>query len=158
MKQSESSETLVTEIACEEPVSIRELLTFPIVMAIANDVSLTILNFSIHSLLPLLMYVPIQKGGLGLDPQSIGYLMGIYGAGSGAFQLFFFSKLVRRFGTRRTFIFSVAIFIPAILLFPVVNLLAKAWGLNYSVWIVLSCVLVLTFMMDTGYGKCLDFI
>lgn len=127
-------------------------MTFPIIISIANYVALAFLNISVNALLPLFFYMPIEMGGLNLDPVLIGYVMGFYGAGTGSFQILFFAKLVRRFGTRNIFIWSVSAFIPAFMLFPVVSLVAKSWGVNWGVWVLVFLILFLLFFMDTAYG------
>lgn len=105
-----------------------------------------------NALLPLFMFMPINMGGLGLTPQMIGYVMGVYGAGTGIYQFLFFSPLVRRFGTRRTVVLCVSTFIPAFLLFPFISMYAKAYGLGYPVWFGVFCILLLLTIMDTAYG------
>lgn len=96
--------------------------------------------------------MPIAMGGLDLDPMSIGYIMGLYGAGTGVFQVLFFAKLVRRFGTRRVFIMSMATFVPVFLTFPFISLVAKKWEVCTGVWLLVGWVLFLLFFMDTAYG------
>jgi len=53
--------------------------------------SLAFLDISINALLPLFFHMPIEMGSVGLDPVSIGYIMGFYGVGTGVFQILFFS-------------------------------------------------------------------
>jgi len=97
--------------------------------------------------------MPVEMGGLDLEPATIGYIIAIYGTGSGLFQLLFFAKLVRRFGTRKIFIISVSTFVPIFLMLPIVSLITKQWGLCWTVQVIGFCILVLLFLMDTGYGK-----
>ncbi|KDR78788.1 hypothetical protein GALMADRAFT_244335 [Galerina marginata CBS 339.88] len=147
-----SFSTLDTRDQLQAEVSLLGLLTFPVVISIANYVTLAFLNISVNALLPLFFHMPIDKGGLHLNPVTIGYIMGLYGAGTGTFQVLFFAKLVRRFGTRRIFIMSMATFIPVFLIFPLVSVLAKAWGVSWGVWILVAVMLFLLFFMDTAYG------
>lgn len=134
-------------------IAFRDLLTFPVVISIANYVTLAFLNISVNALLPLFFHMPIELGGLDLDPATIGYVMGLYGAGTGLFQILFFAKLVRRFGTRRVFIMSMLSFIPVFMIFPIVSLAAKKWAVSWGVWILVTLILFLLFFMDTAYGK-----
>jgi len=113
---------------------------------------LAFLDISVNALLPLFFHMPIAMGGLGLNPVSIGYIMGFYGAGTGAFQVLFFSKLVKRFGTRRVFITTMAVFVPAFLVFPLISLVAKKWGVSTGVWLLVGWFLCMRFFMDTAYG------
>lgn len=135
-------------------IAFRDLLTFPVVISIANYVTLAFLNISVNALLPLFFHMPIELGGLDLDPATIGYVMGLYGAGTGAFQIVFFAKLVRRFGTRRVFIMSMISFIPVFMIFPMVSFVAKKWAVSWGVWVLVTLILFLLFFMDTAYGKC----
>ncbi|KAF8150914.1 major facilitator superfamily transporter [Crassisporium funariophilum] len=136
----------------EEEISFRGLLTFPVVISIANYVSLAFLNISVNALLPLFFHMPIDQGGLDLDPVAIGYLIGLYGAGTGLFQMFFFAKTVRKYGTRKVFVMSMSTFIPIFCIFPVISLVAKKWGLCWPVWGLVGFMLCLLFFMDTAYG------
>jgi MFS family permease len=133
-------------------IPVRGLLTFPVVISIANYMTLAFLDISVNALVPLFFHMPIAMGGLGLNPLTIGYTMGLYGAGTGAFQVFFFSKLVRRFGTRRVFIMSMATFVPAFLIFPLISLVAKKWGVSIGVWLLVGWFLFMRCFMDTAYG------
>ena len=76
--------------AHEQEFSFNDLLTFPIIISISNYFILAFLSIAVNALLPLFYHMPISMGGLDLDPAAIGYLMGMYGAGTGLFQLLFF--------------------------------------------------------------------
>lgn len=147
----EQDNTFGHEPSVEIPV--RLLLTFPVVISIANYMALAFLDISVSALLPLFFHVPIAMGGLGLSPVSIGYIMAFYGAGTGTFQVVFFSRLVRRFGTRRVFVMTMATFVPAFLIFPLISLVAKKWGVSMGVWLLVGWFLFMRFFMDTAYGR-----
>ena len=125
---------------------------FPVVISILNYTTLALLNISVNALLPLFLHMPLDMGGLDLEPAAIGYIIGVYGGGTGLFQFLFFAKLVRRFGPRRIFVASLSAFIPIFLIFPVINIVAKALGVSLLVWVLVGCQLVLLFFMDTAYG------
>jgi len=137
------------EHTTEIPVPVRGHLTF---QSFANYMSLAFLDISINALLPLFFHMPIEMGVVGLDPVSIGYIMGFYGAGTGVFQILFFAKLVRRFGIRRVFIMYIATFVPAFVTFPSINLVAKQCGVRMEVWLLVTLFLFMRFFMDTAYG------
>ncbi|TEB39446.1 MFS general substrate transporter [Coprinellus micaceus] len=153
-ESSQSTITPTTPVVEEDdgPLPLRSVLTFPVVISICNYVTLAFLNISVNALLPLFFHMPVPMGGLDLDPVTIGYIMSLYGAGSGLFQVAFFSPLVRGLGVRKTFILSVATFVPVFLTFPMMSLIAKSWGVNWAVWILLAVMLSLLFLMDTAYG------
>ena len=133
-------------------MSLKSILISSVIISIANYVTLAFLNISISSLLPLFFHMPVEMGGLGLEPEVIGCIMAMYGAGTGIFQCLFFARLVRRYGTRRLFIFSMATFIPVFLTFPLVNLIARVQGLSCGVWGLVAFILFLLFFTDTAYG------
>lgn len=136
----------------DTPLPLLSVLSFPVVISILNYVTLAFLNISVNALLPLFFHMPVAMGGLNLDPVVIGYIMSLYGAGSGVFQMAFFTKLVKGYGVRKTFVISVATFGPVFLAFPLMSLVAKNWSVNFVVWTLLGIVLVLLFLMDTAYG------
>jgi MFS family permease len=49
--------------------------------------------------------MPIEIGGLGLPPKSIGLILGAYGLTTGLFQVVFFARMIHRFGERHVFFF-----------------------------------------------------
>jgi MFS family permease len=133
-------------------IPVRGHLTLPVVVSIANYMSLAFLDISVNALLPLFFHMPIDMGGVGLDPVTIGYIMGFYGAGTGAFQILFFAKIVRRFGKRRVFVMCIATFVPAFLTFPFISLVARQWGVCMGVWLLVGLFLFMRFFIDTAYG------
>ena len=139
--------------AHEQEFSFNDLLTFPIIISISNYFILAFLSIAFNALLPLFYHMPISMGGLDLDPAAIGYLMGMYGAGTGLFQLLFFARIVRRYGTRLVFILSLSMFIPIFAMFPATSIVAKAYGVNcWAVWILVGLMLFLLFFVETAYG------
>lgn len=81
--------------------------------------------------------------------------MGMYGAGGGVFQAFFFARTVRYFGERAVFVCGICAFIPAFAMFPIISLAAKQHGLCYTVWILTAVLLAMLVMMDMAYGASL---
>lgn len=122
-------------------ISVRGHPILPVVISISNYTSLAFLDISINALLPLFFHMPSQMGRVDLDRMSIDYIMGFYGTGTGAFQILFFFKPVRRFGIRRVFIMCIATFVPVFLTFPFISLVAKQWGVRMEVWLLVSLFL-----------------
>ena len=54
-------------------------------------------------LMPLIYSTPIELGGLGLSPFSIGLIMGTWGFLDALVQINFLGKLVRRYGATRVY-------------------------------------------------------
>ncbi|KAJ6468336.1 major facilitator superfamily domain-containing protein [Mycena sanguinolenta] len=141
-----------SKVPCD-PLPLKDLLAvFPVVISISNYVALAFLNIVLSALLPLFLATPIEIGGLGLPPKTIGLILATYGAITGLFQVSFFSILVRRFGERRIFLAGLSTCLPIFALFPVISLVAKASGISFTIWILVGCVLGLGAMMDSSFG------
>jgi MFS family permease len=105
------------------------------------------------ALLPLFYSSPIEYGGLNLSPSTIGILLGTFGLANGVFQAFFFAKFVKRWGAKNVFITGMSSFLPIFLLFPVMNLLARRWGVSPLVWVAVAFQLAIAMVMDMSYGE-----
>lgn len=136
----------------DDPLPLRDLLTFPVLISISNYVALAFLNIAFSALFPLFLAMPIEIGGLDLPPATIGYIMGAYGAGTGLFQFFFFAKIIRRLGERQIFINGMIAFAPLFALFPIINIIARQSGLSIVVWSGIAIICVLATVMDMSYG------
>ncbi|KIY51665.1 MFS general substrate transporter [Fistulina hepatica ATCC 64428] len=163
-KQPTSHHTLLRSEASsiseegEKTPPLRELFTYPVVVSVANYVSLAFVEITTLALLPLFMAMPIDIGGLGLPPAIIGYILGSYGIATGVFQVFFFAKFIHRFGAKRVFMFGMSTFVPLILLFPIMSLYAKAFGLQWPIWMLVGCLTVCLCLMDLAYGSIFLFV
>ncbi|KAG0692214.1 hypothetical protein DFH29DRAFT_1084886 [Suillus ampliporus] len=82
------------------------------------------------SILPVFYAAPIELGGLSLDPPRIGVILSVAGLAHGAFQILFYARLHDRFGARALHITGVSSGIPIVILFPVINALARAHGFD----------------------------
>jgi Major Facilitator Superfamily len=130
----------------DEPVTLRELLVYPVVISISNYVCLAFLNISLNALLPLFLAMPLEIGGLNLSPPIIGCIIGSYGA-------IYFASIVRRWGERRIFIAAMSTFIPVFLLMPLINFVARGWGqLSFGVYVLVGILLIMIASMDLAYG------
>jgi MFS family permease len=76
-------------------------------------------DISFRTLQPLFLATPIELGGLGLDPPVIGTILSFFGLLQGAFNLFFFSRLVDYFGAKRVYLVAITAAVPCFSLFPV---------------------------------------
>ncbi|KAF8879265.1 major facilitator superfamily domain-containing protein [Infundibulicybe gibba] len=136
----------------EGPVALRELLVFPVLISVSNYVVIAFLEIMLDALLPLFFTMSIEIGGLGFNPPAIGYIMSVYGLGNGIFQMLFFPRIVRRFGTRSIFITGVVGFIPIYLLFAVANAVAQRFGVNAAVWSIVALMMSLMVFMELANG------
>ena len=141
------------EARLDEPLPLHKLLTYPVILSVANYVALAFLDISAFALLPLFLAMPLDIGGLNLTPPVIGYIIGSYGVIDAVFQAFCFGPIVRRWGERNVFITATSTFIPIFLIYPVINFLARGWGQSsLGVWLLLCFLLVLLTLMDMAFG------
>ncbi|KAF8879266.1 major facilitator superfamily domain-containing protein [Infundibulicybe gibba] len=136
----------------EGPVAFRELLVYPVLISVSNYMAIAFLNITLSALLPLFFAMSIEIGGLGFNPPTIGYVMGVYGLCNGIFQMLFFARIVQRLGTRSIFIAGVMGFIPIYLLFPVMNIAAQRFGVSVTVWSIIVLMMTLMAFMDLANG------
>jgi hypothetical protein len=104
------------------------------------------------ALLPLFFAMPVEIGGLGFDPPTIGYFLGVHGVSAGLFNVLFFVKIVRRFGVQWTFFGSISLFLPMFILMPVMNLCARSWGVGKLVWTLVCVELLLMIFRNVAMG------
>ncbi|KAJ7760686.1 major facilitator superfamily domain-containing protein [Mycena maculata] len=140
------------------PLPLRELFIFPVIISVANYVSLAFLNTTFGALQPLFYTMPIEIGGLGLPPSKIGLILSAYGVTAGLFQVFFFARLVRRFGEKRVVMGGIATCLPIFALLPVMNIIAQRSGVSFVIWILIGCVLALGALMETSFGAVFMFL
>ncbi|KAJ7185424.1 major facilitator superfamily transporter [Mycena filopes] len=142
-----------------EPLPVRALLTFPVLISIANYVGVAFLYITLSALLPLFLAMPIPIGGLGLPPAKIGLVLSVYSASTALFQVLFCARLINRFGATRVFIGGISTCLPIFALFPVMSVIAKGQGeLTPLVWVLVGCVLGLGALLDTAFGAIFMFL
>lgn len=131
----------------------KALLHSRVLLPVFNYVVLAFLEIGLLALQPLFYSMPFELGGLALRPQTIGYILGAFGATNGIFQFFFFPLIVGRFTPKPVFIAGIVLFIPIFCLFPVMNTLARSGAPAIYVWIVLVIQLGMCVVMDMSYCK-----
>ncbi|KAI9443948.1 MFS general substrate transporter [Lactarius indigo] len=136
----------------DKPQPLFSVLTKPVVVTVANYAMFTTLNAVAASYIPLVWSTPVEYGGLDLTPASIGLWLSVYGGIGGFFQFIFFSHLVRRFGLRRVFVFSVASCATIYTLFPLENFVVTSGGPNLVVWLLIILQMSSLCVFDMGYS------
>ncbi|KAG8213658.1 MFS general substrate transporter [Butyriboletus roseoflavus] len=142
----------------DAPMPLSKLLTAPRVLRIANYGVLAILEIAFYSLQPLFYSTPIEYGGLGFTPMKIGLWMACFGIFNGLFQACYFAPLIDRLGPKKLLRIGHFCFFPIFILFPVINWIARQWGINWVVWVVLICHLAFAIVMDMSFGCVLMYI
>ncbi|KAF8740050.1 hypothetical protein AX14_008958 [Amanita brunnescens Koide BX004] len=155
---SASLSTLSPSEERSEPMPLRKLLTFPVVLSISNHITLALMDMMFISLLPLFMAMPVELGGLGFTPLAIGYVLGILGVWRGLFAILFLARLIRKFGERQAFIVGMLAFNVNFIMLPLINIAARRTGVTWVVWCFLTFSLSLTPMIDMCWGCIIIFI
>lgn len=135
----------------EAPLPLRALLVPRVLIAAGNYATLSLLDIAFRAVQPLFFATPLELGGLGLDPPRIGNILSVYGVVNGLFQIFFFADLHDRFGSKAIYSVAMAAGIPVILVFPLLNALARIQGLSFMVWSLVGVQLALSMVLNLGY-------
>jgi hypothetical protein len=136
----------------EKPTPLRSLLTFGVVIASANYASLALVEISFRAIHPVFLSTPIEMGGLGLAPPTIGKILSVLGILNGIFQVCFFARIHDRWGSKRVFIGGLVSSIPTFALFPVINVLARQRGYSPLVWMAVGLQLLLFMVLNLSFG------
>src|SRR5882757_7770544 len=91
------------DVVEDSPVSMRSLFVPSVLIPVANYACLAILDIAMLALQPLFYSTPIELGGLGFDPVTIGFWMGSFGIVNGVLQTIIFAPLVHRYGPKSAF-------------------------------------------------------
>ncbi|KAF8896546.1 major facilitator superfamily multidrug-resistance, DHA1 sub-family [Infundibulicybe gibba] len=142
----------------EKPLPLRSLLTPRVIIAAGNYASLSLVDIAYRAIQPLFLSTPVELGGLGLPPSTIGNLMAIFGILNGVFQVFFFAKIHDRWGSKRVFTAGMVSAIPLFILFPIISQLAKSQGLGAAVWALVVTQIIISIGTSLSYGAIFIFI
>ncbi|KAG8960808.1 hypothetical protein FRC00_014094 [Tulasnella sp. 408] len=155
-QRSSSEETLVETGPQQPPLS--EILTPPVVVSISNYAILSLLDIALTALLPLFYSTPISNGGLGLDPATIGLVLGTLGLTNGSLQGLFSAKVQRYFGIKNVYVGGLFCFFGSWASLPLMNALARANGIDYRVITLLFFQLSMNIGSNTSFGCIMLFI
>ncbi|KAM6504169.1 Major facilitator superfamily domain containing protein [Amanita muscaria] len=136
----------------EKPLPLNKLLTYRVVLSVCNYFCIALMDRAFLSLAPLFMSTPVELGGLGCDPATIGYVLGALGAYIGIVQIAFFSRLVRRFGERRIVITGVLTLTTSSLLFPMISVITRKNGVTWVVWCLFGFALSLRAVTSMSFN------
>ena len=138
----------------EKPMSLRDLLTRPVVISVANYGLIGLLEMIAGVLIPLVWSTPVEFGGLSMSPASIGLWMAGYGFLNGVFQFVAFPHIVERFGPRRVFIVSISAFAPMYLMLFFENLTLRyvVGGASLTVMLIILQLSSIA-IADMGFSK-----
>ena len=137
----------------ERPLPLRSLLTPRILIAAGNYASVSLVDIAFRAVQPVFLSTPINLGGLGLSPPSIGTLLSVQGMLYGIFQVFFFAQVHDRWGSKMTFIAGISTIISAFIMFPVANAFARAQGYSIVVWVAIALQTISWILLGLSFGQ-----
>jgi len=117
---------------------------------------LALLDMAALALIPLVWSTPIELGGLGMSPASIGLWISVYGSASAVFQYALFPRVVARFGPRRVITSGFASFSMTYVLFPLENFYVRHTtreDTRGTVWLLIVLQLLSISISDMGFSK-----
>lgn len=129
-----------------------ELLNARVMAVTASYAAIALLDIALRAVQPLFFATPIEMGGLGLEPHSIGSILSVFGITNGVFQVLFFPAIHNYFGTKIVLVTSIAAQLPMFLLFPLINYLAKSRGVGGLVYLTVGVQIFLS--ISSNFANC----
>ncbi|KAJ3998915.1 member of major facilitator superfamily multidrug-resistance, DHA1 sub-family [Lentinula boryana] len=137
----------------EKPVPFRKLLNRRVLIAAGNYATLSLVDIAFRAIQPLFFSTPVELGGLGLPPSSIGNLLSIFGLLNGVMQIFFFAKLHEYWGSKKTFMMGIASTVPIFACFPILSYVVKSnGGVTPLAWMFVALQIILSLSISFSYG------
>ncbi|KAL0952542.1 hypothetical protein HGRIS_006801 [Hohenbuehelia grisea] len=158
VEDDEEKDAWVDDSALEKPISFKRLLTFRVVIAASSYALLSLVEISFRSVQPVFFSTPLEYGGLGLSPSTIGRLLSVFGIMNGVFQVMFFTRIIALLGPKRTFLIGVSFAFPVVASFPFMSFLARTYGLNFGLWVVVVVSMIISIGVSLAYGAIFIFI
>ncbi|TFL03986.1 major facilitator superfamily domain-containing protein [Pterulicium gracile] len=151
--QEPPSSTTIPKKPEQPQIPLRDILTPRVVRAVTNYGCLASIDIMLAALRPLFLAQPIEYGGLGMEPATIGTIMGTYGLICGLLQVFLFSPAVQRFGARNVFVTCAAAYIPVFAFYPLQNMAArKAGEITPLIWALIAVQHLFACIADGSFG------
>lgn len=138
----------------EKRYSLRQLVTRRrVLLAVTNYATLSLVEISYRAIQPLFLSTPISSGGLGLDPPSIGKILACLGILNGVFQVACFARAHAICGTKRLFVGGLCCAVPVFALFPVMNAIARFYGVGLAVYFVVALQIAFSIGWNSCFGR-----
>ncbi|KZP13714.1 MFS general substrate transporter [Athelia psychrophila] len=155
----DSDETLLSPSPSSTPMktasrpSSTSLLNRRLIFVLLNYAFLAFLDSSLYAVWPLLLASPIESGGLGFSPPTIGTLTGIASFCHGITQAVFFARILKRWDAKNVFIASIISYMLVYALMPVANVFARRAGrVTPFVWGLVILVEIFMFASYSAYS------
>jgi len=99
-------------------VPLRSLLTPRVIIVAGNYAFLSLVDIAFRAIQPLVYSTPIELGGLGMPPSTIGQILSVYGILNGVFQALFFARIHEYWGSKKSLYRWNGVGVPCILCIP----------------------------------------
>ena len=139
--------------AIDKQLPFRALLVRPVLIAAGSYATLSLLDIALRTVIPVFCAMPIEMGGLNLDPPAIGNILALLGISSGIIQVLFFAPMHDWLGAKTQFLVSVSLYLPVIALFPVINAVARLYGVGYFAWSLIGLQMILSIFAFFAFGE-----
>ena len=140
-------------VRSEPSVPLRSLLTSRVIIAAGNYAFLSLVDIAFRAIQPLFYSTPIELGGLGMPPSTIGKILSVYGILNGMIQVLFFARIHDYWGSKKVFTVGMASAFPAFATFPLISYIAKTQGLSTMVWILVAFQILISIGLNLSYGE-----
>jgi Na+/melibiose symporter-like transporter len=130
-----------------------ELVTKHIGLLIFTFAVQSFVGISMNALLPLFCFTPIESGGLGMDSESIGYVISQRSVTVLLLQVFGFPWLAKKLGLVRLHRWAMVLWVATFAIMPIINLAARS-GPNWLVWSELYAFMVIGALAGVCSGEC----
>jgi len=122
----------------------------PLASLLISVFAMFLITEVLFAIYPLFCFTPVELGGLGLSEAQIGFHMSMRSV-LALVTMLPFSTFANRFGRLNVYRFSIFAWIPTILLFPLLNRIARAGGEDGVLWYV-ALFTLWTVWSATGWG------
>jgi len=136
----------------QKPYPLRKLMTRRVLLSVINYAMLSLVDICYRAIQPLFLSTPVCNGGLGLDPPSIGKILAFSGILNGLFQVTCFTRAHALWGTKKLFVGGLCCAIPIFALFPVMNVLARVYGIGPVAYSAVALQVVWSLGLASCYG------
>jgi len=142
----------------EKPQPLHSLLTWPVIIAVSSYSFLSLVEIALRSLRPLFFSTPVELGGLGLPPSTIGNISFVFGIASGVIQVLFFAKIHDYWGSKFVVMFGIASGFLVFGTFPLISYLVKTQGLSNTVWAVVGLHIIVSIWLPLAFSAMFIFV
>ncbi len=144
----------ITENSDETPpvTSVKALFTKEISLIIFSFGVISLLGMALQALIPLFLFTPLDKGGMGFDAERIGYVISQKSLSVLFIQVLAFPWLQKRLGTVPLYKLCSVLWLPSFAVLPLANL-AQRHGQTVLAWSGIYGFMLISGFAGLGFGE-----